>query len=69
MTTRGKTGFDDCWRYIQAIRSVDKREYAIRYLDYLRAGRKNDPDPVGISTMAAQAVRMRLYAMLFGAEG
>jgi hypothetical protein len=60
-----KTGFDDCWRYIRAIRNTDKREYAIRYLDYLRAYQPDpEPERMGLSTMAAQAVRMRLHEIL-----
>ncbi len=57
------TGFNDCYRYIRAIRNTDKREYAVRYLDYLRAYGA-DPEPVNISYMAAQAVRMRLHQLI-----
>ena len=54
---------DAAWKYVLAIRNADKREYGIQYLEHLR-GRQRDPEPSGISTMAAQAVRMRLHAIM-----
>ena len=48
------------WRYVLAIRNTDKREYGIRYLEHLFRNAP-EPEPDGISTMAAQAVRMRLH--------
>lgn len=50
-------------RYLAAIRNTDKREYGVRYFAYLR-GAAHDPEPVNISTMAAQAVRMRLEEII-----
>lgn len=47
------------YRYIQKIRNEHKRFYAIKYWNFL-VGFQSEPEPVGIGTMAAQAVRMRL---------
>lgn len=58
------TAFDECWRYIKRIRNMQKREYAIQYLEYLRAYRRDDPEPDGISLMAAQGVRLQLHKLL-----
>ena len=65
----GSPRLDQAWRYILAIRNVDKREYAIRYLDELRGIGPNvthvgDAERL-ISCMAAQAVRMNLHAIWF----
>lgn len=54
---------DAAWKYIRRIRNVDKREYAIRYFNYL-VGFSPDPEPHGVSPMAARAIRMRLFAIL-----
>jgi hypothetical protein len=48
-------------RYIKAIRNDQKRAYAKAFLDWMRHGEQGDPPhPAGLSTMAAQAVRMNL---------
>lgn len=49
-------------RYIRAIRNQHKRDYAQRYLAYLRGELRNEPQgsAAGISAMAAQAVRLQL---------
>ncbi len=46
--------------YIDRIRNRDKREYAIRYFNYL-AGFSHEPEVINLSTMGAQAVRMQLH--------
>src|SRR5215472_6759152 len=68
----GSPRLDQAWRYILAIRNVNKREYAIRYLDELRGigpeiTRIHDAERL-ISCMAAQAVRMRLHAIWYPQE-
>ena len=46
--------------YIGRIRNRDKKEYAIRYFNYL-VGFSHEPEPANLSTMGAQAVRMQLH--------
>jgi hypothetical protein len=53
--------------YIYRIRNTDKREYAIRYFNYL-VGFTHEPEPANLSTMAAQAVRMTLYDICYPKE-
>ena len=60
-----KQHLDAAWRYVPGIRNPDKREYGIRYLETLKRD-CCDPDPDGISHMAAQAVRMRLHEICGG---
>jgi hypothetical protein len=50
-------------RYIRQLRSTDKRQYAVKYLAYLKAETAVAPDRGGLSAMAAQSVRISL-AML-----
>jgi hypothetical protein len=48
-------------KYIRSIRSATKKEYAHKYLVYILNGRNgSSPERGVLSTMAAQAVRMRL---------
>ena len=55
---------DAAWRMIRRIRNPDKREYAIRYLEWLRGiGREPEERDMGVSCMAAQGVRMELYGI------
>ena len=51
-------------RYIYRMRNRDKREYALRYFNYL-AGFSREPEPANLSVMAAQAVRMRLHDIVY----
>ena len=48
-------------RYIKGIRNEAKRAYAVAYLKWIRSGEQGDsPEYVGLSYMAAQAVRLNL---------
>jgi hypothetical protein len=52
-------------KYIARIRSETKRQYARAYLTYMLSGRRGPCPSRGIlSTIAAQAVRMRLNTIL-----
>lgn len=49
-------------KYINRIRNQKKKTYAQEYLEWLRVGDDDAPDPPeGLSYMAAQAVRMNVY--------
>ncbi len=53
-------------KYIRAIRSPRKLRYAQRYLTHLKIGEGEPPETEGLSFMAAQAVRLRLWAIIQG---
>ncbi len=56
-------------KYIASIRNSAKKEYARQYLFYILRGRKGScPSPAGLSTLAAQAVRLRLGQIFQGTE-
>ncbi len=67
MTLTRKQQKDLANKYIYRIRNTDKREYAIRYFNYL-VGFSHEPEPVNLSTMGAQAVRMQLHDICFPRE-
>jgi hypothetical protein len=45
--------------YVHSIRNAHKRRYADLYLEY-KLGRRPEPQPIGLSLMGAQAVRLAL---------
>ncbi len=65
MTNRTPAELNAAWRYIRAIRNTDKREYAVRYFDFLR-GYGDEPEPMEfrLSYMGSQAARMRLHEII-----
>jgi hypothetical protein len=46
--------------YVRSINNAAKRAYATAYLTYLKYGGFEPTPPGGLSSMGAQAVRMRL---------
>ena len=56
---------EEAQRYIQGIRNPFKREYALKYLEFLKfEGPLEEPEHTKIGSIAAQAVRMHLSEML-----
>lgn len=53
-------------KYVGAVRNVNKRDYARLYLAWIVDGRPDgrDPEPVGLSYMGAQAVRLAMAAII-----
>jgi hypothetical protein len=62
-----KTWTEEATAYAKRMRNPAKRDYALRYIAWLAAGGTNDgrtPEPryaPGLSAMAAQAVRIKVY--------
>jgi hypothetical protein len=51
-------------RYMERIRNDNKRFYAVKYWNFL-VGFDHEPEPIGLGTMGAQAVRMTLDGIWF----
>ena len=56
---------NEATEYVRRLRNKAKQEYAIRFHAYLIAGKvgPEPPRPLGLSGMAAQAVRLHLYTL------
>ena len=59
---------NEATEYVRRIRNKAKREYAISFHAYLIAGKvgPEPPRPPELSGMAAQAVKLNLYALCKG---
>lgn len=53
----------DMDEYVRSLKNADKRAYAAAYAKFLRASGEEPARPRALSTLAAQAVRMRLHEM------
>ena len=52
------------YKFLNLMRNANKRRYGFEYLAYLRNGATGNPPEYKCSTMAAQAVRLQLLAIL-----
>ncbi len=55
-------------KYLASIRCATKRDYANRYLIWLRGGKNGSEPSYTCSAMAAQGVRFALYDMVPGSR-